>query len=273
MPERGSANTPSFSSVSVIPPWILGIGDSAWSYTRLDAVADLLHLPFTDNTFDAALNVVTLEHVTDPARVISELFRCLRPGGRLLLVTPLEWEEHQQPHDYFRYTRYGLEYLTARAGFAGVDVYPVGGFFRLLSRRLLNSIQFFPGPLALVPAVLLGPLALALPLLDTLDKRAQLHPRSYMYRAKALTVFFCAVPLLAQHSAQQHFSGSGALEFTRALVAFGPRPIDSPAHRKMETYIAGKMRTFGCPVEQDTFTAQTPAGPKAHQQHYREGSG
>jgi SAM-dependent methyltransferase len=148
----------------------LGIGDSAWSYARLDAIGDLLHLPFTDNTFDAALNVVTLEHVTDPARVIAELFRCLRPGGRLLLVTPLEWEEHQQPHDYFRYTRYGLEHLTAKAGFVGVDVRPVGGFFRLLSRRLLNSIQFFPGPLALVPAVLLGPLALALPVLDTLDK-------------------------------------------------------------------------------------------------------
>ena len=51
----------------------LGIGDAGWSYTRLDALGDLLCLPFTDNTFDAALNVVTLEHVTDPARVIPEL--------------------------------------------------------------------------------------------------------------------------------------------------------------------------------------------------------
>lgn len=149
----------------------LGIGDSAWTYTRLDAVADLSHLPFADNTFDGALNVVTLEHVTDPARVIAELFRCLRPGGRLLLITPLEWEEHQQPHDYFRYTRYGLEHLTARAGFVGISVQPVGGFFRLLSRRLLNSFQFFPGILVLVPAVFFGPLALALPILDTLDKK------------------------------------------------------------------------------------------------------
>jgi glutaminyl-peptide cyclotransferase len=83
-----------------------------------------------------------------------------------------------------------------------------------------------------------------------------------MYRAKALIVFFCAMPLVAQHSAQQHFSGSGALDFTRSAVQFGSRPIDSPAHRKLEAYIVGKMRTFGCPVEQDTFTAQTPAGPK-----------
>jgi glutaminyl-peptide cyclotransferase len=83
-----------------------------------------------------------------------------------------------------------------------------------------------------------------------------------MYCAKALIVFLCAVPLVAQHSAPLHFSGSAALEFTRSVVQFGPRPIDSPAHRKLEGFILAKMRTFGCPVEQDTFTAQTPAGPK-----------
>ena len=49
----------------------LGIGDGQWSYGRLDAVGDLLSLPFADGTFDAALNVVTLEHVTDPAQVVA----------------------------------------------------------------------------------------------------------------------------------------------------------------------------------------------------------
>jgi Zn-dependent M28 family amino/carboxypeptidase len=83
-----------------------------------------------------------------------------------------------------------------------------------------------------------------------------------MHCAKALTILLSATSLIAQHSAQQHFSGSGALEFTRSIVQFGPRPIDSPAHKKLETFILGKMRSFGCPVEQDTFTAQTPAGPK-----------
>ena len=149
----------------------LGIGDSTWSYGRLHAIGDLLALPFLDDAFDAVLNVVTLEHVTDPARVVEELYRCLRPNGQLLLITPMEWEEHQQPHDFFRYTRFGLEHLTRRAGFVEVRVEPVGGFFRLLSRRLMNSVQFFPGVLAIFPLVCFGPLALALPLLDGLDKR------------------------------------------------------------------------------------------------------
>lgn len=149
----------------------LGIGDSDWSYAELDALSDLLLLPFKDNTFDGALNIVTLEHVTDPAQVVRELYRCLKPGGRLLLVTPLEWEEHQQPHDYFRYTRFGLEHLTRSAGFVDIRIEAVGGFFRLLSRRLMNSVQFFPGIWAILPVIAFGPLALTLPFLDTLDKK------------------------------------------------------------------------------------------------------
>lgn len=149
----------------------LGIGDTQWNYGHLDAVADLTALPFRCGTFDAAVNIVTLEHVREPAVVLSELNRVLAPGGRLLLVVPHEWEEHQQPHDYFRYTRYGTEYLLERAGFADIEIQPAGGFFRLLSRRLLNGLQFFPGVFFLLAVPFLVPPALVLPLLDRLDQR------------------------------------------------------------------------------------------------------
>lgn len=149
----------------------LGIGDGAWDYSRLDTVADLAALPFRTGCFAACVNIVTLEHVREPACVLRELARALAPGGRLLLVVPHEWEEHQTPHDYFRYTRFGVAYLLRQAGFEDADIVPVGGFFRLLSRRLLNAIQFFPGLLAPLAALFLAPPALVLPLLDPLDKQ------------------------------------------------------------------------------------------------------
>ena len=96
----------------------LAVGDSAWNYAGLDILGDLARLPFAGASFDAALNIVTLEHVQDPQRVIDELARVVRPGGRLLFVVPHEWEVHQSPHDYFRYTRHGLALLLERAGVA-----------------------------------------------------------------------------------------------------------------------------------------------------------
>lgn len=149
----------------------LGVGDTKWNYSTLDAIGDLSKMPFRDGVFTAALNIVTLEHVREPERVVSEMARVLDAGGRLLLVAPHEWEEHQQPHDYFRYTRYGLRYLLEQAGFEDIRIEPVGGFFRLLSRRLLNALQFFPGPLALLAAIFFAPPALVLPLFDGLDTK------------------------------------------------------------------------------------------------------
>jgi hypothetical protein len=47
----------------------------------------------------------------------------------------------------------------------------VGGFFQLLARRLLNALQFFPGPFFVLAALVAAPLALVLPLLDRLDRQ------------------------------------------------------------------------------------------------------
>jgi SAM-dependent methyltransferase len=152
----------------------LAVGDAAWNYGRLDAIADLAALPFPADSFDATIHIVTLEHVTEPAAVVRELARTLAPSGTLLLIAPHEWEVHQAPHDYFRYTRYGLEYLLSKAGFSAIEIEPVGGYFRLLSRRLMNGLQFFSGGLKwlcfLPAAIFLVPPALVLPFLDFLDR-------------------------------------------------------------------------------------------------------
>jgi SAM-dependent methyltransferase len=151
----------------------LTVGDKAWNYSKLDAVADLRALPFSDASFAAAINIVTLEHIREPGLALKEIARTLRPGGRILLAIPQDWEVHQAPHDFFRYTRYGIRYLLEQAGLEPVRIQPAGGYFRLLSRRLLNGIQFFKGGwrwlLFLPAAACLGPPALLLPLFDPLD--------------------------------------------------------------------------------------------------------
>lgn len=151
----------------------LAVGDTAWNYKSLDAVADLAALPFPSAAFDAAINIVTLEHLPEPALALGEIARTLRSGGRLLVVAPHEWEVHQAPHDYFRYTKFGLRRLLEQAGFTEIAITPAGGYFRLLARRLLNGLQFFSGGarwlLFLPAAICLVPPALVLPFFDALD--------------------------------------------------------------------------------------------------------
>ena len=148
----------------------LAVGDAGWDYSRIDVLGDLQSLPFGGAAFDAAIHIVTLEHVREPALVLTEIARTLKPGAPFLAVVPHEWEVHQSPNDYYRYTRHGMEYLLEKAGFTDLRIEPAGGYFRLLARRLLGGLQFFPLWFLPVAALLAGPPALILPFLDGLDR-------------------------------------------------------------------------------------------------------
>src|SRR4051794_57770 len=51
----------------------LAVGDSAWDYGKLDAVADLTALPFRSGAFAAAVHIVTIEHLREPAAALEEI--------------------------------------------------------------------------------------------------------------------------------------------------------------------------------------------------------
>jgi glutaminyl-peptide cyclotransferase len=53
-------------------------------------------------------------------------------------------------------------------------------------------------------------------------------------------------------------NSSRAMQYVRDVVAFGPRPIGSPNHKKLENYILSHLK--GVTVEDDAFTADTPEG-------------
>lgn len=66
--------------------------------------------------------------------------------------------------------------------------------------------------------------------------------------------------LLAASAQGGQVSGASALELTRQVVEFGPRPPGSAASRKLQAFIAQKLKEYGWQVIEDPFTAQTPAG-------------
>ncbi|MBV8396421.1 MAG: class I SAM-dependent methyltransferase, partial [Actinobacteria bacterium] len=69
-----------------------------------DVRATAEDLPFDDQSFDVVLCIQVLEHVDDPARVVRELHRVVKPGGRVLAATHGTYPYHPDPADHWRWT-------------------------------------------------------------------------------------------------------------------------------------------------------------------------
>lgn len=81
---------------------------------------------------------------------------------------------------------------------------------------------------------------------------------------KTIGLWLVACGLWAQApQPAQPFDGQAALEATRRVVAFGPRPPGSSAHQKLRQWLHSELRRLNCEVVEDAFTAQTPRGPRS----------
>lgn len=109
-------------------------------------LCDVHELPLADRSADRARTDRVLQHVADPARVLGEVRRVLRAGGRLVMGEPdwgtltVDHPDGDLSHAYTRYVtekavanaRIGsrLPRLAADAGFAVPAVLPVTPVFR-----------------------------------------------------------------------------------------------------------------------------------------------
>lgn len=107
------------------------IGIEQAAHSRADIRAAAASLPFKDVSFDTVICTELLEHILKPAACLAEIRRVLKNGGRLYISVPQSWYLHYEPQDYWRFTRYGLEYLLKEEGFKVFDIKRVGGFFSI----------------------------------------------------------------------------------------------------------------------------------------------
>jgi len=78
-------------------------------FRHTDLIADVHHLPFADQIFDAVIALNAFEHYRDPRAAAREILRVLRPGGRVLIRTAFMQPLHEAPWHFYNCTRYGLE--------------------------------------------------------------------------------------------------------------------------------------------------------------------
>jgi len=111
------------------------------NYGILDFVCSVDKIPRKNNSYDAILLTEVLEHVEYPQKVMDELYRILKRGGKLYFSVPQGWKVHQEPYNFYYFTNYGLKSLLENTGFKKFKISPKGGYFWLLGDMIrFNSL-------------------------------------------------------------------------------------------------------------------------------------
>jgi len=105
-----------------------------------DVVGSILNIPMAENSVDSIISTQVLEHVKNPQKAVEEFFRILKNNGYCLVTVPQSSELHEEPNDYFRFTRFGLEELFKKAGFKIILIEKRGGFWALRSQEPIRYL-------------------------------------------------------------------------------------------------------------------------------------
>lgn len=107
---------------------------------KVDVVCPATALAFPNESFDSVLSTQVMEHVVDHRQMLREAYRVLRPGGVCILTVPFAWELHEEPYDFFRFTRHGLRQLFTDAGFQVEYIKPNGGKWAAVYQLRTNAL-------------------------------------------------------------------------------------------------------------------------------------
>jgi SAM-dependent methyltransferase len=114
--------------------------DTQHGLAGADLVGTAYALPVPDASFDSALCTAVLEHLEEPEAALRECHRVLKPGGVALYSVPFIWHLHEEPRDFYRFSRYGLTYLFEKVGFEIVVLKPLSGFWVTFGQLLVYNL-------------------------------------------------------------------------------------------------------------------------------------
>lgn len=93
-------------------------------YQNVDVICDIENIPFKDNSVDYIINIAVLEHVPNPQKVIAEIHRILKPGGKIYCFIPFMQPFHASPYDFQRFTYEGMKHQFRE--FEIIKLKPIG---------------------------------------------------------------------------------------------------------------------------------------------------
>lgn len=131
-------------------PNLIAIADSYFNLEikkgrNVDIVGSVYDIPKSNSSFDLTTAFMVLEHLSEPLQALKECNRVLKKQGILAITTVQYWHTHSYPSDYYRYTKFGLQYLLKQSGFKIIKIWSHGGpflvLFHVIELNLPNSLR------------------------------------------------------------------------------------------------------------------------------------
>jgi SAM-dependent methyltransferase len=112
------------------------------SSNKVDVLCQANSIPLENESFETVLSTQTIEHLEDYQGMVNEAFRLLKRGGCFIVSGPFYWHLHEEPYDFYRFTKHGFKYILEKAGFEIVEIKENGGAWATLGLMLNHTFSF-----------------------------------------------------------------------------------------------------------------------------------
>jgi SAM-dependent methyltransferase len=150
-----------------------------------DLIGTAYKIPVDDSSFDCALCTAVLEHLEEPELALNECYRVLSKSGIAIYSVPFIWHLHEEPRDFYRFSKYGLKYLFEKVGFEIIELDALSGFWVTFGQLFIyNLYRLNHGPLCWFRLIDLISLLIQL-IIFILDKVDKTEQWTWMYMVVA----------------------------------------------------------------------------------------
>ncbi len=119
--------------------------------TSPDIVGDIHNIPLQNDSVDSIICNCVLEHVENPILAVKEMYRVLRPGGKVFVHVPSIYPYHARKGHYPDYWRFFDDTIDVLfKDFSVVEMQKRGGYFKALMffLPLQHKLRFVIDPLS-----------------------------------------------------------------------------------------------------------------------------
>jgi SAM-dependent methyltransferase len=133
----GCGNKPYERMFNTITTEYIGCDIVQSSQNKVDIICTAFQIPLPDSSFDTVFSTQVIEHVDNHQQLVNEAYRLLKPGGHFIVSGPMYWPLHEEPYDYFRFTKYGFKYILEKAKFSEIEILSNGGKWALMGQVII----------------------------------------------------------------------------------------------------------------------------------------